>query len=216
MGSLFALSPLLHPQAAGSTKYSSPTQQSPMWLTKNSTFKPEIKPFQVQTRARGVTQTYSAHSFKDFTVKPGEDVSRISGDAWLRAGSGFAVIGGMEEEVGGGKGLDRNQFDRKSQLRRSKKQRKKSSMSSSPISGSPCKTISASVDSSSSENGDEREDDKTLSPRVLKSETLFSSATPRTASGIVRAEMRSEKLTQILLNNSGSRTEYNSNYGNLI
>ena len=164
-----------------------------------------------------MTQTYSAHSFKDFTVKPGEDVSRISGDAWLRAGSGFAVIGGMEEEGGGGKGLDRKQFDRKSQLRRSKKQRKKSSMSSSPIiSGSPCKTISASVDSSSSENGDEREDDKTLSPRVLKSETLFSSATPRTASGIVRAEMRSEKLTQILLNNSGSRTEYNSNYGNLI
>ena len=163
-----------------------------------------------------MTQTYSAHSFKDFTVKPGEDVSRISGDAWLRAGSGFAVIGGMEEEVGGGKGLERNQFDRKSQLRRSKKQRKKSSMSSSPISGSPCKTISASVDSSSSENGEEREDDKTLSPRVLKSETLFSSATPRTASGIVRAEMRSEKLTQILLNNSGSRTEYNSNYGNLI
>ena len=162
-----------------------------------------------------MTQTYSAHSFKDFTVKPGEDVSRISGDAWLRAGSGFAVIGGMEDG-GGGKGLDRNQFDRKSQLRRSKKQRKKSSMSSSPISGSPCKTISASVDSSSSENGDEREDDKTLSPRVLKSETLFSSATPRTASGIVRAEMRSEKLTQILLNNSGSRTEYNSNYGNLI
>ena len=160
-----------------------------------------------------MTQTYSAHSFKDFTVKPGEDVSRISGDAWLRAGSGFAVIGGVEEEVGGGKGLDRNQFDRKSQLRRSKKQRKKSSMSSSPISG---KTISASVDSSSSENGDEREDDKTMSPRVLKSETLFSSATPRTASGIVRAEMRSEKLTQILLNNSGSRTEYNSNYGNLI
>ena len=55
-----------------------------------------------------MTQTYSAHSFKDFTVKPGEDVSRISGDAWLRAGSGFAVIGGMEEGVGGGKGLDRN------------------------------------------------------------------------------------------------------------
>ena len=52
----------------------------------------------MQTRARGVTQTYSAHSFKDFTVKPGEDVSRISGDAWLRAGSGFAVIGGMEED----------------------------------------------------------------------------------------------------------------------
>jgi len=178
---------------------------------------------QVQTRARGVTQTYSAHSFKDFTVKPGEDVSRLSGDAWLRAGSGFAVIGGIEEEAGGVKALDRNQFDRKSQLRRSKKQRKKSSMSSSPPLGgsSPCKTISASVDSSSSENGDELmaknfEDDKNLrsSPSVIKSETLFSSATPRTASGIVRAEMRSEKLTQILLNSS--RTEYNSNYGNLI
>ena len=170
-----------------------------------------------------MTQTYSAHSFKDFTVKPGEDLSRLSGDAWLRAGSGFAVIGGIEEEAGGVKALDRNQFDRKSQLRRSKKQRKKSSMSSSPpLSGSsPCKTISASVDSSSSENGDELmaknfEDDKNLrsSPSVIKSETLFSSATPRTASGIVRAEMRSEKLTQILLNSS--RTEYNSNYGNLI
>ena len=178
---------------------------------------------QVQTRARGVTQTYSAHSFKDFTVKPGEDVSRLSGDTWLRAGSGFAVIGGMEEEAGGVKALDRNQFDRRSQLRRSKKQRKKSSMSSSPLSASsPCKTISASVDSSSSENGDELmgknfEDDKNLRsppPLVIKSETLFSSATPRTASGIVRAEMRSEKLTQILLNSS--RTEYNSNYGNLI
>ena len=174
----------------------------------------------MQTRARGVTQTYSAHSFKDFTVKPGEDVSRLSGDAWLRAGSGFAVIGGIEEEAGGVKALDRNQFDRKSQLRRSKKQRKKSSMSSSPPL-SPCKTISASVDSSSSENGDELmaknfEDDKNLTspPSVIKSETLFSSATPRTASGIVRAEMRSEKLTQILLNSS--RTEYNSNYGNLI
>ena len=61
------------------------------------------------------------------------------------------------------------------------------------------------------------EDDKNLRsppPSVIKSETLFSSVTPRTASGIVRAEMRSEKLTQILLNSS--RTEYNSNYGNLI
>ena len=179
----------------------------------------------MQTRARGVTQTYSAHSFKDFTVKPGEDVSRLSGDAWLRAGSGFAVIGGIEEEAGGVKALDRNQFDRKSQLRRSKKQqRKKSSMSSSPplSASSPCKTISASVDSSSSENGDELmasnfEDDKNLRsppPSMIKSETLFSSVTPRTAPGIVRAEMRSEKLTQILLNSS--RTEYNSNYGNLI
>ena len=165
---------------------------------------------QVQTRARGVTQTYSAHSFKDFTLKPGEDVSGISGDSWLRASSGFAVLGGMEgeEEGGGGKALERNQFDRRSQLRRSKKQRKKSSMSSSPP--SPCKTISASVDSSSlSENN---EDDKKRSS-LVKSETLFSTS-PRTASGIVRAEMRSEKLTQILLNSS--RTEYNSNYGNLI
>ena len=167
--------------------------------------------FQVQTRARGVTQTYSAHSFKDFTLKPGEDVSGISGDSWLRASSGFAVLGGMEgdEEVGcGGRALERNQFDRRSQLRRSKKQRKKSSMSSSPP--SPCKTISASVDSSSlSENNED--DQKKSSP--VKSETLFSTS-PRTASGIVRAEMRSEKLTQILLNSS--RTEYNSNYGNLI
>ena len=157
-----------------------------------------------------MTQTYSAHSFKDFTLKPGEDVSGISGDSWLRASSGFAVLGGMEgeEEVGGGKALERNQFDRRSQLRRSKKQRKKSSMSSSPP--SPCKTISASVDSSSlSENN---EDDKKRSS-LVKSETLFSTS-PRTASGIVRAEMRSEKLTQILLNSS--RTEYNSNYGNLI
>ena len=114
-----------------------------------------------------------------------------------------------EEEVGlGGKALERNQFDRRSQLRRSKKQRKKSSMSSSPP--SPCKTISASVDSSSlSENYED--DQKKISP--VKSETLFSTS-PRTASGIVRAEMRSEKLTQILLNSS--RTEYNSNYGNLI
>ena len=47
----------------------------------------------------------------------------------------------------------------------------------------------------------------------LLKETLFSTSL-RTASGIVRAEMRSEKLTQILLNTS--RTEYNSNYGNLI
>ena len=158
-----------------------------------------------------MTQTYSAHSFKDFTLKPGEDVSGISGDSWLRASSGFAVLGGMEgeEEVdGGGKALERNQFDRRSQLRRSKKQRKKSSMSSSPP--SPCKTISASVDSSSlSENCED--DQKKISP--MKSETLFSTS-PRTASGIVRAEMRSEKLTQILLNSS--RTEYNSNYGNLI
>ena len=159
-----------------------------------------------------MTQTYSAHSFKDFTLKPGEDVvSGISGDSWLRASSGFAVLGGMEgeEEVGGGgKALERNQFDRRSQLRRSKKQRKKSSMSSSPP--SPCKTISASVDSSSlSENCED--DQKKISP--VKSETLFSTS-PRTASGIVRAEMRSEKLTQILLNSS--RTEYNSNYGNLI
>ena len=157
-----------------------------------------------------MTQTYSAHSFKDFTLKPGEDVSGISGDSWLRASSGFAVLGGMEgeEEVGGGKALERNQFDRRSQLRRSKKQRKKSSMSSSPP--SPCKTISASVDSSSlSENN---EDDKKRSS-LVKSETLFSTS-PRTASGIVRAEMRSEKLTQILLNSS--RTEYNPNYGNLI
>ena len=157
-----------------------------------------------------MTQTYSAHSFKDFTLKPGEDVSGISGDSWLRASSGFAVLGGMEgeEEVGGGKALERNQFDRRSQLRRSKKQRKKSSMSSSPP--SPCKTISASVDSSSlSENCED--DQKKISP--VKSETLFSTS-PRTASGIVRAEMRSEKLTQILLNTS--RTEYNSNYGNLI
>ena len=158
-----------------------------------------------------MTQTYSAHSFKDFTLKPGEDVSGISGDSWLRASSGFAVIGGMEgeEEVGDrGRALERNQFDRRSQLRRSKKQRKKSSMSSSPP--SPCKTISASVDSSSlSENFED--DQKKISP--VKSETLFSTS-PRTASGIVRAEMRSEKLTQILLNSS--RTEYNSNYGNLI
>ena len=155
-----------------------------------------------------MTQTYSAHSFKDFTVKPGEDVSGLSDDAWLRAGSGFAVIGGIEPGDSG-KVLERNQFDRKSQLRRSKKQQRKKSP---PISPS-CKTISASVDSSSSENGDSNEDDKNpLS--VIKSETLLSSATPRTASGIVRAEMRSEKLTQILLNSS--RTEYNSNYGNLI
>ena len=155
-----------------------------------------------------MTQTYSAHSFKDFTLKPGEDVSGISSDSWLS--SGFAVLGGMEgeEEVGGGKALERNQFDRRSQLRRSKKQRKKSSMSSSPP--SPCKTISASVDSSSlSENNED--DQKKISP--VKSETLLSTS-PRTASGIVRAEMRSEKLTQILLNSS--RTEYNSNYGNLI
>ena len=140
-------------------------------------------------------------------------MSRLSDDAWLRAGSGFAVIGGIEEDSG--KVLDRNQFDRKSQLRRSKKQqRKKSSMSScSPPLTPSCKTISASVDSSSSENGDSNEDDKNPQS-VIKSETLFSSSTPRTASGIVRAEMRSEKLTQILLNSS--RTEYNSNYGNLI
>ena len=170
-------------------------------------------PVQVQTRARGVTQTYSAHSFKDFTQKP-EGAGRLGGDAWLRAGSGVAVLSGSEAAGG----MNRNQFDRRSQLRRSKKQgRKKSSVSeSSPVS-SGNKTTSASADSSS-DNGDEftateEKDDQVVTTPVRKTETLISS-TPRSVEGIVKAEMRSERLTHILLNSS--RTEYNSNYGNLI
>jgi hypothetical protein len=135
------------------------------------------RPPQVQTRARGVTQTYSAHSFKDFTV--GGDTG-LEG-AWLRAGPGVAVLAGREE--GPGLGV-RGQFDRRSQLRRSKKQgRRKSSASGE----SPVKAAGGESSQPSSPSPGEG-----------------------TLGG--KQEMR-DKFTHIL---NTSRTEYNSNYGNLI
>ena len=204
----------------------------------------------MQTRARGVTQTYSAYSFKDFTQKPlsysvqgsagrleqewgREDggMGREEGVTDREEGSRGRQLGGREQEKprgreegeSGGLGT-RNTFDRRSQLRKSNRSRKKSSVIDSPAS-TPHKT---SYSDTSDRRGEENvvttprtqasvvttprsQASVVTTPRTL---TLSSASTPRTAGGIVQQEMDSEKFSHSVLNSS--RTEYNSNYGNLI
>ena len=130
---------------------------------------------------------------------------------------------GREEGESGGLGT-RNTFDRRSQLRKSNRSRKKSSVIDLPAS-TPHKT---GYSDTSDRRGEENvvttprtqtsvvptprsQDSVVTTPRTL---TLSSASTPRTAGGIVQQEMESEKFRHSVLNSS--RTEYNSNYGNLI
>ena len=219
----------------------------------------------MQTRARGVTQTYSAYSFKDFTQKPlSYSVQGSAGrleQEWGREDGGMGreegvndreeesrgrQVGGRgqggreqekprgrEEGESGGLGT-RNTFDRRSQLRKSNRSRKKSSVIDSPAS-TPHKT---GYSDTSDRRGEENvvttprtqasvvttprsQDSVVTTPRTQASVvttprtlTLSSASTPRTAGGIVQQEMDSEKFSHSVLNSS--RTEYNSNYGNLI
>ena len=126
-------------------------------------------------------------------------------EAWPRPGDTDTI---PRARTGDTDTFPRGQFDRKSQLRQSKKTRKKSSVTDSPVrrgGGSDC-------DVSQTHHSHETEAERVAESPVRARESVSSS--PRTVEAIVKAEMRSDNFTHILLNTS--RTEYNSNYGNLI